>query len=78
LIQIVQGNELAIAEQALDYCLEINAKGAADFKSVVAHLTAHEEDKKAPVVYLNPLNHKRPTEALIQPATSSINDYDIF
>jgi len=56
----------------------INAKGASDFKSVVAHLTAHEEDKKAPVVYLNPLNHKTPTEALIQPATSSINDYDIF
>ena len=78
LIQTVQGSELAIAEQALDYCLEINAKGASDFKSVVAHLTAHEEDKKAPVVYLNPLNHKRPTEALIQPAKSSINDYDIF
>lgn len=78
LIQTVQGSQPVIAEQALEYCLNIHAKGAADFKSVVAHLTTHAEDKKAPVVYLNPLNHKTPTEALIQPATSSINDYDIF
>lgn len=78
LIQTVQHCQPAIAEQALAYCLNIGTKGAADFKSVVLHLSNQAEEKHAPVVYLNPLNHKTPTEALIQPATSSINDYDMF
>lgn len=78
LIQTALNCQPFIADQALAYCVEIGAKGAADFKSVVQHFSSQAEDKQAPVVYLNPLNHKTPTEALIQPATSSINDYDMF
>ncbi|WP_315814078.1 IS21 family transposase [Paraflavitalea speifideaquila] len=78
LIQVAQHCQPVIAAQALAYCLKIGAKGAADFKSVVLHLNNELEDQQAPVVYLNPLNHKTPTEALIQPDTSSINDYDMF
>lgn len=78
LIQTVQHCQPDIVEQALSYCLKIKANGAADFKSVVAHLASQAAEKQAPVVYLNPLNHKTPTEALIQPATSSIKDYDMF
>lgn len=78
LIQTVQQGQPDIVEQALSYCLKINAKGAADFKSVVTHLSRQAAENQAPAVCLNPLNHKTPTEALIQPATSSIHDYDLF
>lgn len=78
LIQTVQHCQPGIADHALTYCLEIGTRSAADFKSVVLHLSTQADDKQLPIVHLNPLNHKTPDQALIQPATSSINDYDMF
>jgi transposase len=78
LIQTLRDCQPAIAEQAMVYCLQIGTKGAADFRSVVQHFTGQQDKHPAPVINLNPLNHKTPREALIQPAATSIKDYDMF
>jgi hypothetical protein len=78
LIQTARHYHPDITQQALSYCLQARTKGAADFKSVVQHFCDHAHEKQEPSVPLNPLNRKTPIEALIQPHTSSINDYDMF
>jgi transposase len=83
LIQATKAATPAIIGSALRYCCESHISGAADFKSVVAHFQQLENQERIeqyfmPSQTLNPLNGKMPDQALIQPATSSINDYDIF
>ncbi|MGB6116140.1 MAG: hypothetical protein WBF97_13775, partial [Comamonas sp.] len=78
LIQTVQPCPADITQQALAYCLEAGTKGAADFKSIVQHFSRQADVLQEPAVYLNPLNRKTPAEALIQPQTSSIDDYQLF
>ena len=73
--------ERQVVDQALDYCCEHNLISASDFKSIAQHYATMEPssnsiDDKASLI--NPLNGKMPDQALVQPATSSINDYDMF
>ena len=71
-----------IIDQALQFCCDQHICGAADFKAIVAHYHQMEADPSPQSITanmaLNPLNNKPPDQALIQPATSSINDYDMF
>jgi hypothetical protein len=82
ILQVVRGNIPEIIDDALTYCQQERITGAADFKAIVAHYyQLQTQDQLVPHVSkiaLNPLNNRLPSEALIQPATSSINDYDMF
>jgi hypothetical protein len=71
-----------IIRQTLLYCCEQQIRGAGDFKAVAAHYQSlqisEQEVSLLTSLGLNPLNRKLPDEALIQPATSSITDYNHF
>lgn len=79
--ETIQKSERSIIDRALDYCCDNHITSACDFKSIAEHYTqlqstAHITDYKT--YGLNPLSGKMPDQALIQPETSSINDYDMF
>lgn len=82
LIQVTMQSEQTIIGLALNECCEQHIYGAADFKAIVAHYHyLQKEGPEEPLVaklLLNPLNSKVPDHALMQPATSSINDYNMF
>ena len=82
LIQVTMQSKSSIIELALNECSEQHIYGAADFKAIVAHYHYLQKDiPEEPLVaklLLNPLNSKLPDQALMQPATSSINDYNMF
>lgn len=67
----------SITEQALDYCCRNKITSATDFKAVAEQyarpLNAQLEPAK--VLKMNPLNGLLPAAALVQPAQSSIADY---
>jgi len=71
-----------IIDEALDYCMQHGITSAGDFKAIVAHYLYVQTDNPPQgtniQLTLNPLNNQPPDQALIQPATSSINDYDMF
>ena len=73
----IEKNTQAVVEQALDYCCNNKIASAIDFKAVVDQyarpLNAHLEPAK--VLKMNPLNGSLPAAALVQPAQSSIEDY---
>jgi hypothetical protein len=68
--------------QALHYCCQHAITGASDVKDVAAHYHGQSlevvEEQLMAGLRLNPLNRQIPDEALIQPATSSIQDYNLF
>jgi hypothetical protein len=72
----------AIMDQTLTFCCAQNINGAADFKAIIAHYKQLAEDSHTEHTVakyaMNPLNQQQPQQALIQPATSSITDYDLF
>lgn len=80
LVQAAKTTSQPVLSEALDYCCSNNIRGAADFKAIIAHLEQSQakpgEDMLIPG--RNPLNNQLPDQALIQPLTSSINDYDLF
>ncbi len=82
LLQIARTVPAPVMDQTLVFCCAQNIAGAADFKAIVAHYQKIEVDSCSPTAAskyaMNPLNHQQPDQALIQPATSSINDYDMF
>jgi hypothetical protein len=71
-----------VIELTLNQCCEQHINGAADFKAIVAYYHYLQKDgSEEPLVaklLLNPLNNKLPDQALMQPATSSISDYNMF
>lgn len=80
LLQITKVVPLAITDEALDYCCLHSINGAADFKAIVEYLM-QSQIMPAEIMSTpgrNPLNNQLPDQALMQPQTSSINDYDIF
>lgn len=76
---ILQSEKKAV-DQALDYCCSNHLTSASDFKSITEHYTrlCTKQIPESKSWLLNPLNGKMPDQALIQPQTSSINDYDMF
>ncbi len=82
LLQVVHSSTQVIVREALTYCCEQHIVGAADFKSIVAHYQYQmaELPQATTITKLmhNPLNNHSPDPALIQPATSSIEDYNLF
>ncbi len=79
--ETIEKSERRVVDQALDYCCDHNITSASDFKSIAQHYTTLESSSNTAddkTCLINPLNGKMPDQALIQPATSSINDYDIF
>jgi len=66
-----------VVEQALDYCCKNRIASATDFKAVAEQyarpVDAHLEPAK--ILKMNPLNGSLPAAALVQPAQSSIADY---
>lgn len=71
-----------IIDLALNECCEQHICGAADFKAIVSHYhylkKEDPEERLMAKLRLNPLNNKLPDQALMQPATRSINDYNMF
>src|SRR5690606_17556651 len=55
----------AIISKALDYCCDNNIRGAADFKSIIAHLQESETIVEEIPLELrrNPLNNQLPDQA---------------
>jgi len=83
LVQVASTTTPLIVDEALAYCQQHGINGAGDFKAIVTHYLYEQTDNAGqqgaslkPV--RNPLNNQPPDQALIQPATSSINDYDMF
>lgn len=82
LLDTVGSYEAPVVAQTLQYCCEHSITSAGDFKSVAAYY--HRQTSEATgeqlvaALRLNPLSHRLPDEALIQPATSSILDYKLF
>jgi hypothetical protein len=61
--------------QVLEYCLENHIGRASDFKSII-QMQKKEKREDPKIIQLNPLNGKVPSNALIQPDKSSIDDYE--
>lgn len=71
----------AVVDQALQYCCDNHLKSASDFKSIAEHYTRLQSVQQAQnktAGLFNPLNGQMPSQAFIQPQTSSISDYDMF
>ena len=78
--QIIEGTEKTTVQKALNYCCDNQVVSASDFKAVVEQFTKDEFFIQQPcskIEYSNPLN-KLPSQALNEPATSSIEDYETF
>ena len=73
----IEKHEHEVIEQALDYCCKNKLASAIDFKKVVEKFTrpVNELFEPARVLKMNPLNGTLPSVALVQPARSSIEDY---
>jgi hypothetical protein len=78
LLQIVRSTVPEVISEALLYCQQQPIAGAADFKAIVEHLQRSAEQEQIMSLGRNPLNNQLPDQALIQPFTSSIKDYDMF
>ena len=78
LLQIVRSTEPEVICEALVYSQQHPIAGAADFKAIVQHLQRSSEQEQIMSLGRNPLNNQLPDQALIQPLTSSIKDYDMF
>jgi hypothetical protein len=75
--QVIESYPSSIIHQALQYSTKHRLNSSVDFRSVVEHLQTHQatESAGARIIHMNPFTGKMPSEAFIQPATSSIADY---
>jgi len=84
LLQVIETTATeGVIAQTLQYCCAHGISSASDFKSIAAFYLSQQEQpcsesNQSFHFGLNPLNHQLPNLALIEPATSSINDYDMF
>ena len=62
-------------DQAVGFCLEQGINGAMDFKTLLKKFVKKPETQAATASTLNPLNGSYPAQALVQPSTSRIEDY---
>jgi Integrase core domain len=69
-----------IITEALEYCCQNKVNSAGDFQAVVEQYTQSRQTEQAMgrVLQMNPLSGSLPAEALMQPATSAIADYEII
>jgi hypothetical protein len=74
-----KADRLVITE-ALEYCCQNKVNSAGDFQAVVEQYTQRRQTEQAMgrVLQMNPLSGFLPAEALMQPATSAIADYEII
>jgi hypothetical protein len=74
-----KADRIVIAE-ALEYCCQNKVNSAGDFQAVVEQYTQARQTEQAmgKVLQMNPLSGSVPAEALMQPATSAIADYEII
>jgi hypothetical protein len=75
--QVIESYPRSIIHQALQYSTTHRLNSAVDFRSVAEHLHTQQatESAGARIIHMNPFTGKMPSEAFIQPATSSIADY---
>lgn len=79
LIQTAEAASTEVVREALLFCQQKRIAGAADFKALIDHFSrAGKQPDFVAVLSINPLNSQLPDQALIQPLTSSINDYNLF
>jgi len=84
LLQVIESTATeGVIAQTLQYCCAHGINSASDFKSIAFFYVSQQEQPCSESNHsfhfgLNPLNHQLPNLALIEPATSSINDYDMF
>lgn len=74
--ETIEKTEKEIVNRALAYCCQNTITSAADFKAVAWQYSHNEGQPQPKVIPINPLNRHLPAQALIQPATSAIEDYD--
>lgn len=68
--------EKEVVTRALAYCCLNQITSASDFKAVVRQYSHDKAQELPKIIPINPLNRHLPAQALIQPATSAIEDYD--
>lgn len=68
-------SEQQVVEKALAFCLERDIKSANDFKTLLKKFGKKPEAQGIVASTLNPLNGTYPVQALVQPSTSRIEDY---
>jgi hypothetical protein len=78
--QVIEKTEPVVVTQALDYCCQHHITSAADFKAIVEQYLQDKQAEQAPakLLQMNPLSGPVPASALIQPATSCIEDYQFI
>lgn len=76
--QTIERHPREIITRALAYCCTHRLYSAVDLKSIAGHFNRQQTSPDVKEMQMNPLTGAMPGEAFIQPATSSIADYDIF
>jgi len=72
----IEKTEKEVVKKALAYCILNQIASATDFKAVARQYSYNKAQEHPKVIPLNPLNRKVPAKAHVQPATSTIEDYD--
>ena len=73
--EALTGGEQQAVEKALTFCLEQGINSANDFKILLKKFGKNAENEVVAASTLNPLNGTYPVQALVQPSTSRIEDY---
>lgn len=73
--EALMGSEQQWVDKALAFCLEQGINSANDFKTLLKKFGGKTETGGVVVSTLNPLNGTYPIQALVQPSTSRIEDY---
>ena len=71
----LQGSDQQTIEAALVFCVEQGINSANDFKTLLKKFGKKPEPQVVAASTLNPLNGTYPVQALVQPSTSRIEDY---
>jgi hypothetical protein len=72
----IEKTEKEVVKKALAYCILNQIASATDFKAVARQYSYNKAQEHPKVIPLNPLNRNVPAKAHVQPATSTIEDYD--
>jgi transposase len=73
--EALTGSEQQEIVRALTFCLEHGINSANDFKTLLKKFGKKSETEVVAICTLNPLNGTYPVQALVQPGTSRIEDY---
>ena len=73
--EALMSSEQQAVEKALTICLEQGINSANDFRTLLKKFGKNAENKVIAASTLNPLNGTYPLQALVQPSTSRIEDY---